>query len=43
MNRGEGSPSAERQREEKEQLGKHRSVSRQEKKITDWDRERGNL
>ena len=32
MNGGEGFPSAERQREEKEGLGKHRTVSGQEKK-----------
>ena len=31
MNEGEGSPSVERQREEKERLGKHRMVSGQDK------------
>ena len=31
MNEGEGSPSVERQREEKERLGKHRTVTGQEK------------
>ena len=33
MNGGEGSPSVERQREEKELLGKHRTVSGQEENL----------
>ena len=39
MNGGEGFPSAERQREEKEGLGMHRTVSGQEKKQTGMGKE----